>query len=209
MTVLPKSWAIPGTTLLGLRMNWHWVSGGRHWSSSRTSGQSMGLCGSNPTPPWPPPPLPPSRMWLILMLKGNSWPEWEGWIQRVWGYSDLWDYNTELAQRRPLSDFMWILMNRNYHNKTRVRDRCDNTNWNATRCEDWCCTLERGTPHCEQSLLHFSKKTKQLLNFKWCIWIISLEAYMVLFWIPYIFCILKYFFVGCRCGDFTRECLEE
>lgn len=59
-------------------MNWHWVSGGRHWSSSSTPGQSVGLNRSFPAPPPPPPALlPPSRMWLILMLKGNSWPERE------------------------------------------------------------------------------------------------------------------------------------
>lgn len=74
----------PRTTLLGLRMNWHWVSGGRHWSSSRTSGQSVGVIGSLPTPPA----LPlPSRMWLILMLKGNSWPASKGQRSEVRGGS--------------------------------------------------------------------------------------------------------------------------
>lgn len=73
---LPISGACPRITLLGLRMNWHWVSGGRHWSSSSTPGQSVGLVVSRPvTPPSPPALLPPSRMWLILMLKGNSWPK--------------------------------------------------------------------------------------------------------------------------------------
>lgn len=82
--VLPMSGACPGATLLGLRINWHWVSGGRHWSSSSTPGQSVGLVGSLPAPPPSPPPLlPPSRMWLILMLKGNSWPEWEVRVQRL------------------------------------------------------------------------------------------------------------------------------
>lgn len=75
---LPISGASPSMGLLGLRMNWHWVSGGRHWSSSRTPGQSVGLVRSRPgPPPRPAALLPPSRMWLILMLKGNSWPEWE------------------------------------------------------------------------------------------------------------------------------------
>lgn len=82
--VLPISWACAGATLLGLRMNWHWVSGGRHWSSSSTSGQSAGLVGSLPSlPPSPTLLLPPSRMWLILMLKGNSWPEWKVRVQRL------------------------------------------------------------------------------------------------------------------------------
>lgn len=82
--VLPISGACPNITLLGLRINWHWVSGGRHWSSSNTSGQSVGLVGSLPAPPPSPPPLlPPSRIWLILMLKGNSWPEWEVKVQKL------------------------------------------------------------------------------------------------------------------------------
>lgn len=82
LTVLPKSEA--GATLLGLRINWHWVSGGRHWSSSNTPGQSVGLVGSLPAPPPSPPPLLPlSRMWLILMLKGNSWPKGEVRVQRL------------------------------------------------------------------------------------------------------------------------------
>lgn len=72
---LPISGACPGTALLGLRMNWHWLSGGRHWSSSRTPGQSVGLVGSLTAPPPRPALLPPFRMWLILTLKGNSWPE--------------------------------------------------------------------------------------------------------------------------------------
>ena len=80
LTVLPMSGDCTGTTLLGLRMNWHCVSGGRHWSSSSTPGQSVGVDGSLPAPP---PLLPPSRMWLILMLKGNSWPEWEVEVQRL------------------------------------------------------------------------------------------------------------------------------
>lgn len=80
--VLPISG--PGATLLCLRINWHWVSGGRHWSSSSTPGQSVGLVESLPAPPPSPPPLlPPSRMWLILMLKGNSWPEWGVKVQRL------------------------------------------------------------------------------------------------------------------------------
>lgn len=87
---LPISGASPGMGLLGLRMNWHWVSGGRHWSSSRTPGQSVGLVRSRPIPPPRPAALlPPSRMWLILMLKGNSWPEWEESRE-----SDLWRTGT-------------------------------------------------------------------------------------------------------------------
>lgn len=82
--VLPIRGTCPGITLLGLRINWHCVSGGRHWSSSSTPAQSVGLVGSllGP-PPSPPPLLPPSRMWLILMLKGNSWPKWKVRVKRL------------------------------------------------------------------------------------------------------------------------------
>lgn len=94
---LPISGASPRIDLLGLRMNWHWVSGGRHWSSSSTPWRSVGLVRSLPVPPPRPAALlPPSRMWLILMLKGNSWPEWEEKSRfrhlqdrRIWGESPV------------------------------------------------------------------------------------------------------------------------